>query len=248
MTNKRNESKQRKLSRTQAGQGLLEGVCALMLIVPTAVALVMFFINIYAIMTIDTKLTFIANEAVKWRTDNIYWLGMERQNVDKEQADRKAQALAVAIANASGIPVNSKDVVLEPITLTSDGEPIMGEKCTITVTSFRLPFGGGAIFPLSIPRKVTAVSASAPVPPPAIALLDTHHTPFGSDAQQMQSKSDAGILIPSYGGSWKTDSFSQAVPIPDLPNVPVPNPSFNSTGKIPLMAVMEAGAMRSRTY
>src|SRR5262249_1028428 len=118
--------------RTATGQAIAEDTAFLVVLTAVAVLLLMLFINVFSILTIDTRLNFIASEVVRQRTENMYWLGLTRYDISQSAANTRAENLGMAIANASGIPVSS--ITVKQVDLPGTGGNFLGAECTITTT------------------------------------------------------------------------------------------------------------------
>lgn len=221
--------------RTQSGQALAEGAGVLMLIAITFVLLLMMLINVFAIMTVDTKLNFIANEVVRQRTEDMYWLGLTRYDIDPQVANSRAENLAKAIAGAAGIPVSG--VKVKQVNLQANGQSFLGAECKITTTSIALPFGGG-VFPTGIPRTVRAVSASAPAAPPSVVSIDPAFIPGirtpppGVPYPANPGMTNVRFFMPCYGAYYGGLGIG-AQPVPAPFNIPMVNLSTTTNGSEP---------------
>jgi hypothetical protein len=202
----------------------------LCVIVPVSVLLIMAFVNIFAIVTFDSKLNFIASQAVKVRSENLYWLGMPRSDIDPNQADSEAENFAVAMATAAGIDLAVTDVKFATVTLTSGGYSFTGERCTITAKGVKLPFGGNTVFPLVVPQTVVVTSASDAVPPPCVAQYNSSYNLNQSVSMGTLGDNPKGanvsLFMPCYGALYQPTndpSVNGAPTAVPTGNMPVPN-------------------------
>jgi hypothetical protein len=215
--------------RRQLGQGLAESTAALVILLPIGMFLICGFVNVFGIMLFSSKLNFIAQEAVKYRQENIYWLGMRRQDPDgslAKRADATAAQIAVLMAQAAGINLPPSNVVFTSNDVQGPNGPITLETCTLTPTGFKLPFAGIPGLPSFFNQSTSVTTAEAPVPPPCAALFDVSYVPGASDAGQLNNPkgANAGILLPCYGAAWNSQNTPGgigAVQIPDMPEIPI---------------------------
>jgi hypothetical protein len=220
---KQGHKNERHGARNTRGQGLVEGTVALCLIIPIGFMFIAGFVNLFAITTCSSKLNLIASETVKWRSENLYWMGMKRNDVDQDKATDSAQSMAIAMAAAAGIQLSKSDVVIQEVTLQGGGNSFPGEQCTITVRNFKAPFANIPGFPLLMPIASTVALSAAPVPPPGILGIDTNmNWPNPSGA-------NACFYVPSYGAEYSPTNKPNgyAAPIPSM-HYPQPDGSINN--------------------
>ncbi len=238
-------------TRKASGQALAESTAALCILLPIGILMILGFVNVFAVMLNSSKLNFIAMEAVKYRQDNIYWLGMKRQDPEgklRQRADATAAKMAVQIARATGIVLTEKGVKFSEREATESGSdlPITIEECTVTPSGYRLPFAGVPGFPALWSPSVTVAIAEAPVPPPCAFVFDVCYQPGKLDGEQSNNPAGAntGILVPAYGAIWGPNNSGKAgaFPVPDMPDVPVPS----QISGLPQTAVM--GVMAPSCY
>ncbi len=237
--------------RTATGQALAESTASLCILLPIGILLILGFVNVFAVLLNSSKLNFIAMEAVKYRQDNIYWLGMKRQDPEgklKEQADKTAAKIAVQIARAAGIDLVEKNVTFKERETEASGTdlPTTIEECTVTPSGYRLPFAGVPGFPAFWSPSVTVAIAAAPVPPPCAFIFDVNYQPGKLDNEQSNNPKGAntGILVPAYGAMWGPTNTGRggASRIPDMPDVPPPS----QISGLPQSAIM--GVMSPSCY
>lgn len=209
--------------REANGQGILEGTVMLTIVVPLLLIFVAGLVNIFAVMTYSAKLNLICSESLKWRNENLYWLGMRRNDVELGKATDSARNMACAMAANAGIVLHPNDVDFEPVTLEANGQSFEGTQCLVRARNIRLPFAGSAGFPLLSELKSSASIAAVPVPPPVVVGFDTNMdwpNPNGRNAC---------YYVPCYGAvhsSTNDPSSAKLGPIPGTSQpIPMPHPS-----------------------
>jgi len=215
--------------RKASGQGLVESTAGLCIILPIGMFMICGFVNVFAMMLNGSKLNFIAMEAVKYRQEHVYWLGMRRQDDGslKDRADQTAAKMAVQMAKSMGIGLSIENVKFnEREVPAAEGElPITMEECSLTPNGINLPFAGIPGFKSFFNPSVKVAVAEAPVPPPCAFILDVNYQPGKGDLEQTNNPmgSNTGILVPAYGASWGPTNKPPggiATSIPDMPKVP----------------------------
>lgn len=182
----------------QTGSVLAESGAGMIVLTMMAVGLLMIGINIYSIVSYDSRLNFIAQQTALAYEKYQYWLGMQRTDFDPSTAASDATAYAKGLAKLSGLnPANL--VVSFPASQDSIQLPNAG-KTTITpiqvqvqYSNFSVPFNPGGLFAVANgTRTVTAAIAAINVPAPM--LLDV----YAMDNNKAKSIGQTA-QIPAYG-------------------------------------------------
>jgi hypothetical protein len=172
--------------RRALGQGLIESACGTMIFVLVFVFLIMLAMNLYTIVTTDTSLKLIAQEAAKVREDYTFFLGQKRNDITEEQARKIATDYAVSLAHANGLAVEARDVTFND-TINADQS---GTECSIKLRALKLPFMRGGVFPLMVQREASVVVSRMNVPVPAIVDIN---------AKSRENGDYISFTVPCYG-------------------------------------------------
>lgn len=226
--------------RKPSGQGLSEGVATLCIIIPILLVFILAMVNVYAIITYNTKLNLIATEALKWRREDKFWLGMQRYPTGSEQdlkAKESAKKMALAMAGAAGIDLAMEDVQIEDKTVSGNGQSMEGVECRITSRSFKFPFADVPGFPLLFKPSVAVSLAAVPVAPPVVVAFDTNmnvNNPSGENVC---------YYVPCYGAIWSSTNKLEATRGPLIgTGGPVPMPD-GTIHRYPVFGIMNVGQL-----
>lgn len=161
--------------RAARGQALVESAVGLTIMSFVFVMMVMFAINLYAVMMSKAKLELVAAEIAKNYLGHEYFLGMRRQGFNSNTAAANAETLANALCSQLGIPPLASSPTFTEET-SPDGSIYV--VCEIS-GSVSIPYTN-TMLPSSINMKATAVSADsgmAMAPPAVVNVQGQSHSP-----------------------------------------------------------------------
>lgn len=146
-------------SRSNRGQGIVEGTVGLVMIVGAGVLVIAFMVNIHAQMLYATKAQAIAQLAAESIRKDKYWLDVtERDDYNEEKALDKARTLAGDLAIQYGMPpVSGFDVAPAP-----SGEGTI-QRVRVTFSGLRIPFVAGGVFPTTTSVEGIGCTVQAPI-------------------------------------------------------------------------------------
>lgn len=151
MTNKLQGRKVSIIKRQRRGQALIEGVCALYLIVLLTVGSVALLFTIGALSYYKIKLALIGATAARQAVNATYWLGARRPDYNPAQIQAAAVELVKTQAQVLGLPpLRDQD-----ISVTQD--PDNTKLCKVSIKLNYVPLIGGTFLPSVIPISETAV-------------------------------------------------------------------------------------------
>jgi len=155
--------------RRQTGQGLVEGVVGIWMVVTFTVGLLFLLLNVFYVMTYKSRVELVATEAARYIEKHNYWLGMEipaGQKPDAGTLKQQALILSNALLQKMGLPaVRNQDLTIQTSRIN---HPQLGgmasiTKVTLTVPGLRLP--GGSVLPTAINLTETGTACETAVTP-----------------------------------------------------------------------------------
>jgi hypothetical protein len=211
--------------RKYRGQALVEHTAAMFLFLPLIFLTIMFIVNVYAVITWQTKLDIVAREAVTVMRVKKYWLdSVQRADYVEEDAKEQAQSMANSVRRTLGLnaiaPITFKETPTEA-----------GDLLHVTV-SFSgkqdLPFGGASFL------GITAFPAAVTLKGHGVACIPkTSLYSYASIAAPAPGAPGKCILahVPALGFSYitATTPATWLGPVPGLPYIDTSTLS-NSTG------------------
>ncbi len=143
--------KQSAIKRRNNGQALVEGVCALYLIVLVMVAAIALVFTVGAISYYKIKLSIIGATAARQTVNATYWLGARRPEFDAGKAETDAIELVKSQAKILGLPpLRDQDIeVTQDFTNT--------KVCKVQIKMNYVPLIGGSFLPSALPIVETGV-------------------------------------------------------------------------------------------
>lgn len=182
--------KQRKdSSRSYKGQGLIEGILGMLIVIMVLVFLVMLSLNAYAAAIYSEKLKFVANTAANAYVKGHFFLGMVRPNFDDNAARVTSRQIVDTLLSEIGLPAATN------VTFSSFATRSMFySTVTITVNPLKLPFFATGVLPPFLGLTVTGQATEVPVSPYASLVVGLPSGPSFGRTQKTLS-----CAIPAYG-------------------------------------------------
>jgi hypothetical protein len=187
----RNSNTRSTRQRAAQGQAIVEGVFATWLIITVAVGLILLLVNVGTLFLYQDKLNRVAQEAAKQIDGAKYWLGAERDDFDKNQADYEqyAENIANNAAQQLGLGTVTWDKPqYSTQTIGSREVTLVRTRCTIT----SIPLMGGFTLPLAGLSGV-GVACDNAWPPYATCLMEVE------DLKSGDPSAGKAIEVPVYG-------------------------------------------------
>lgn len=179
--------------RQQVGQAMAEGAAFMVVFSMVAVLVIILFINLGLYFFYAPKLNYVAAEAARYIDNNRYFLGMERQDYDPDQARAAAQAVADQLLTALGMPKTTRfDVNQTPFQLP--GSPLPANATAVTLQCGLSVGFGGLIAPIPVVGSGVSTDAANIGPVPGQFAL----TGLSKNGQCVN------IIVPCYGAQTAT--------------------------------------------
>lgn len=229
--------------RRNRGQGLVEGACGMILLCAVGIPLLILLLNIGTYMTWTVKLNYIAGEAARYIDSNKYWLGMKREDYNRDKAIESASNLANAMLKAVGLPeMNPQDIEVNevPVEITPVGSntPVTVSVTQVIISPHGLTLGLTSLLPPGFRVHGVGISADASnaiSPPMIISVTGKMQTNNGMGGPAKQ----CNLTIPGYcagttsGGYTDPTGFAHPrdfVRIPGTPGLGPLTPGYKFIG------------------
>ena len=185
----------KKLScRRTGGQGLVECAAGLVVISLVFILLVAFSFNAYTTKTYSEKMKFVANAVSATYADKYFFIGMQRPDFDKNQAEASVKNMANYMLQSLGLPAASNISVVPVISPRAD---IIYAETTITIDGLKLPFGSiRGLFPSPFSLTITGRGARVASCPYAAFVADVQ----GPGGKHLRA------AVPCYGFKYAEDN------------------------------------------
>lgn len=170
--------------RTQRGQAILEGVCALWLMIAVAVAAILLLIGCGTATYYKLKLAYVSNAAARAAVDARFWLGAERPNFNPATTEARVRALVNTMLAQTGLPAATA------INIDQSNADV----CTVKIRVAGLRIVSGGVLPAAIVMEDTACEPYAQQSP--VAML-------GIGIRDSRGRGH-GIYVPAYGAGVNT--------------------------------------------
>jgi hypothetical protein len=163
---------QRRARNNRTGSVLVEGCVGSIIITVLAMAILIFFVNMAAQLSLQAQVAHIADETAKATDEYRFWLGQPRPGFDESAASEKATLIATTLANRVGLGGASvvvsyqKNLNLELTTCQVNVNAMA--KIPFRLTLFGFDFA--SLFPGNVSAQ--GVAAHAKVKPYAIVQMD----------------------------------------------------------------------------
>ncbi len=200
--------------RRTRGQGLVEGACGMVLLCAVGIPILILLLNIGSYMTWTVKLNYIAGEAARYIDANKYWLGMKREDYNRDKAIDGAANIANAMLKCTGLPqISSQDMEINevPVEIYPAGSnaPFHVTVTQVVISPPNLTLGLNSLLPRGFRVHGVGISSDASnaiAPPMIVSVTGKMQTNNGGGGPLKQ----CNVTLPGYCAGSTSGGYTDA--------------------------------------